>query len=290
MVRKKVVAKKVFALGFVYLCLALMFAPIFVLIVFSFTDSTAIGIWNGFTFNVYAKLFQNKELMLALINTMMLAVSSAVIATILGTLGAIGVYYSKPRIKKVYEAVTQIPVVNAEIVMALSLVVLFVSLGIGFNFFTLLVGHVALSVAFVYLSVKPRLVGMDPSIYEAALDLGATPSYALHRILIPEILPGIVSGFMLAFTLSLDDYVVTAFLRGARLFTLDPDNNLRTFNTLSTYVQSTIAKNPLPPELRALTTLIFIFAFGFLFINNMRINREAKLNQFHHRGGNKNEK
>ncbi|MFA6942727.1 MAG: ABC transporter permease [Bacilli bacterium] len=259
---------------YIFLILAIMYTPVFVLIAFSFTNSSNVGVWNGFTFELYGKLFRNRTIMNAVGNTLLLGVSTGIVATILGTLGAIGTYYSKSRVRKFVEGMTQIPVINAEIVMALSLVILIIVLiGNAFNFLTLLLGHVVLTVAFVYLAVRPRLVKMDPSIYEAALDLGATPTYALFHIIIPEIFPGIVSGFMLAFTLSLDDYIVTAFLR----------NN--SFDTLSTYVEGVIAKANIPPELRALTTLIFIFALLFLSLNNLRASREAKAAQFRHKGG-----
>lgn len=166
--------------------------------------------------------------------------------------------------KGAMEGITQIPVVNAEIVMALSLAVLFVAFGWQRGFLTLLIGHVVLTIAFVYLSVKPKLVQMDPNTYEAALDLGATPRYALYKVVLPEILPGIISGFMLAITLSLDDFIITAFTRNTG------------FDTLSTYVQGVIAKSSIPPELRALTTIIFSIALIGLIINNVRVNRESK--------------
>ena len=273
MVKNKEVIKKVFAWGYVSFIALLMYLPIFVLIVFSFTDSSNVGIWNGFTFSMYTRLFTNKDIMVVLGNTLLVAFSSAIISTIIGTLGAIGAYYSKYKSRQSIENLTQIPIVNAEIVMAMSLVVLFVILGGVFNFLTLLIGHVVLSVAFVYLSVKPRLMQMDPSIYEAALDLGAKPAYALHKVMLPEILPGIISGFMLSFTLSLDDFLFTAYLKPG------------SFDTLSTYVEGVIAKNPLPPELRALTTLIFLFALAILFANNARVKKEAKLRDFHKKGG-----
>jgi spermidine/putrescine transport system permease protein len=202
--------------------------------------------------------------MTALGNTLLVAVVSAAVSTILGTLGAIGIFYSKSRSKKILETMTQIPVVNAEIVIALSLAVMFVAFSVTRGFLTLLIGHVVLTVAFVYLSVKPKLSQMDPNTYEAALDLGATPRYALYHVILPEIIPGIISGFMLAMTLSLDDFIITAFLR----------NN--SFDTLSTYVQGVIAKSSIPASLRALTTLIFVGALLILVVNNLKDNWEAK--------------
>ena len=139
--------------------------------------------------------------------------------------------------------------------MALSLAVLFVALGIKFTFFTLVVGHVVLTIAFVYLSVKPKLQQMDPNTYEAALDLGATPRNALFKVVLPEITSGIISGFMLSLTLSLDDFVITQYLK-------EP-----TFETISTYIQKMLSKHPVPAEVRALTTIIFLFAVVVVIIN-----------------------
>ena len=256
--------KKVLAKSYVYIILFFMYLPVFLLIVFSFTDSDSVGIWNGFTFKLYGDLFQNKELMQAVLNTLLVAFVSAIISTIIGTLGAIGAYYSRKRARKFLEGITQLPIVNAEIVMALSLAVLFVALSIPFTFFTLVVGHVVLTVAFVYLSVKPRLVQMDPNIYEAALDLGATPRNALYRVVIPEILPGIISGFMLSLTLSLDDFVITQYLK-------EPS-----FETISTYIQKILAKHPVPPEVRALTTFIFLIAVIVVIVNNLTAKKKQK--------------
>ena len=252
--------KKILAYSYVYLILLLMYVPILVLIVFSFTNATYIGTWNGFSFELYAQLFESEEIMIAIGNTVIIAVISAICSTILGTLGAVGGHYLKRKGRAVLENINQIPVVNAEIVMALSLVVMFVFIGnmifAGqnlFSFWTLLAGHIVISAPFVYLNVKPKLLQMDPSLYEAALDLGCNPRKALYKVVLPEILPGIFSGFMLAITLSLDDFIVTAFTRGSGL--LSGANNIETISTL---VQAKIKKGPIPPEMRALTTIIFL--------------------------------
>jgi len=273
--------KKVLARGYVGLILLLMYLPIFVLIAFSFTDSSNVGTWNGFSLILYLRLFQNQEALAALGNTLLLAVSSATISTILGTMGAIGVFYSKKNFKKSMELVTQLPIINAEVVISLSLAVLFVAVGIARGFVTLLIGHVVLTVAFVYLSVKPKLQQMDPNTYEAALDLGATPNYALRHVIIPEIMPGIIAGFMLAITLSLDDFIITTFLRNVE------------FETLSTYVYASLRNmTHFPHELRALTTIIFIGAIGVLFANNALSKKDAakKMTAFLQKRGKINEK
>lgn len=257
--------KKIFAKSYIALMLLLFYAPIFVLIAFSFTDSDALGVWNGFTFDLYKDVFKNETIMEALRNTIMVALTSALLATILGTMGAIGIFYSKGKAKKTMNFLSQIPVMNAEIVMALSLTLLFTVLGIRSSFFTLIVGHVVLTAPFVVLSVIPKLKQMDPNIYEAALDLGATPTKAMFKVMFPEILPGILSGFLLSITLSLDDYIITAFLRN------------KNFNTLSTYVQGVTAKGPLPNVLRALTFIIVIVIFLILLGINYNVNRKEKM-------------
>lgn len=260
--------KKVLAKSYVWLILLIMYAPILTLIAFSFTESKNIGTWTGFSLELYKDMFKNEEIVEALINTIIVAVSAGVVSTILGTLGAIGVYYSGPKSKKIMNSVSQIPVMNAEIVTAISLTILFVSFGIKFNFFTLLIGHVVLTIPFVVLSIMPKLKQMDPNIYEAALDLGATPKRALWKVVIPEILPGILSGFMLTITLSLDDYIITAFTR---------DNS---FSTLSTYVYgATAKKGALPPTLRALTTVITLLVLLVLVIINFKTKNKKVVNR-----------
>lgn len=277
--------KKVLANCFIWLILLLMYLPILVLIAFSFTDTTVIGIWNvgggwlgtGLSGELYISLFQNKEVMVALGNTLILAFTSALVSTVIGTMGAIGSFYSKRRTQNLIEGMTQIPVVNAEVVMALSLTVMFVMAGnlifhnSLFSYWTLLAGHCVLSMPFVYLNVKPKLQQMNPELYEAALDLNATPAKALRKVIIPQIAPGIASGFMLSISLSLDDYIVTAFTSGTGL--LSGDN---TIQTLSTLIQSKIKKGPVPPEMRPLTTFIFLFVVLIVVIDTIIKHRKEK--------------
>ena len=269
--------KKILAYSYIYLILLIMYVPILVLIVFSFTNSTYIGEWSGFSFTLYKNLFQDEEILIALGNTLIIAVISSAVSTILGTLGAIGAFYSKKRSRALIENLNQIPVVNAEIVIALSLTIMFVFLGNFlfkeniFSFWTLLAGHVVISVPFVYLNGKPKLVQMDPSLYEAALDLGCSPRKALRKVLVPQILPGIVSGFLLSFTLSLDDFIVTAFTRGPGL--LSGEANIE---TLSTLVQAKIKKGPIPPNMRPLTTIIFLVVLVVAIIISVLRNKKIK--------------
>ena len=235
-----------------------MYLPVLVLIAFSFTDSERVGEWNGFSTDLYPRLFESEEIMTALGNTVLIALISAALATLIGSLGAVGAFYSKKKTRNAIDLATQLPVVNAEIVVAFSLTVMFVFVGnllnaYLFSFWTLLVGHMCLAVPFVYISVKPKLQQMDPSLYEAALDLGCSPTQALQKVILPEILPGVISGFLLSVTLSLDDFIVTAFTRGAGLLSGD-----KKIETLSTYIQAKIKRTAVPPEMRALTTLIFL--------------------------------
>ena len=247
--------KKIFGQIYIWLILIIMYLPILILMAFSFTDAVYVGQWNGFTFDLYPRLFQNQEIMIALGNTLIIALVSALVSTLLGTTGAIGAFYSKKWFRKTIDSLTQIPIVNAEIVMALSLQtqLQYIFHTQLFSFWTLLIGHVVLSLPFVYISVKPKLQQMDPSLYEAALDLGATPRTALRKVLLPEILPGVLSGFLLSVTLSLDDFIISAFTRGTGLL-----NGEANIETLSTLIQATIKKRPVPPEMRALTTIIFL--------------------------------
>ena len=258
--------KKFLAKFYIYLVLLIMYLPILVLMIFSFSPSDTLGNWDeGFSFELYGRLFKNEALMTAVGNTLIIAFVAATVSTILGTLGAVGVFYSKKKARKTIETMTQLPVVNAEIVMALSLAVVFKTLNTSYSFGTLLVGHVVLTVAFVYLNVKPKLVQMDPNTYEAALDLGSTPWYAMFKIILPEILPGILSGFLIALTLSLDDFVLTQYLK-------EPS-----FETISTYIQKIVTKHPIPAEVRALTTLLALAVLGAVVLITIYNNKKANL-------------
>lgn len=281
--RLKTVLQKTLAQCFIWLVLLLMYVPILVLIAYSFTTATNVGTWTGFSFQLYSDLFHDEEIMVALGNTIIIALSSSVVSLVLGTAGAIGVFYSKKKTREVIENVTQIPVVNAEIVIAMSLTVMFVFCGSYlfqganiFSFWTLLIGHVVLSLPFVYLSVKPKLQQMDPSLYEAAMDLGCTQKQALAKAVLPEIMPGVASGFLLAITLSLDDFIVTAFTRGAGLLSGE-----KSIETLSTLVQAKIKKGPIPPAMRALTTIIFVTVLLIVVLATIFQNRAAKKTKRH---------
>ena len=258
--------KRILSVLICALVLLFIYAPILLLVVYSFTESHVIGRWEGLSFELYAQLFRDAEIMQILFNTVWLALAAAGLSTILGTAGAIGIFYSRRRVAKPLQAMSQIPVINAEIVTAISLALLFSMLFLYRTYFSLIVGHMVLCTPFVVLSVLPKLKQMDSNTYEAALDLGASPSQALFRVVIPQIFSGIVSGFMLSITLSLDDYIVTAFTKPPM------------FDTISTYVYNAVKNgtNSSTPALRALSALIFIVMIAVLLIVNLRARKGAK--------------
>ena len=236
----------------IYLILVLMFIylPILILAVYSFTDSTNIGAIRGFSLQNYITLFTTDELRHMIGGTLLLAVGAAAIATVLGTMGAIGAFYSKERVSKAISTMNQVPVVNADVVTGFSIcILLVVVLQVSKDtFIPLVAGHVTLCAPFVYLAVLPKIKQMDSSLYEAALDLGATPFRALMDVVIPQLVPGIVSGFALAITLSLDDYFIATYTKPA------------TFDTISTYVVNATkgSQTAVKTALWALSTVIFL--------------------------------
>ena len=261
---------------FVYFVLLLMYAPLIYIAVYSFTMNKTTGVWGEFTFDNYITLFNpaeypvSEKIWNAVKNTALVAVTSASLATVLGTLGAIGIYYLRSKwLKNTLDFMTQIPVVNAEIVTAVSLCILFVitSSFMPRSFLTLVIGHVVISIPYVVMSVEPKLEQMDPSVYEAAMDLGATQTQALWKVVIPDIIPGILSGFLLSVTLSLDDYVVTAFTK--------PTSG--GFETISTYIDAATKRDGLPTQFRAFTAIMFAVILIVVVAMNIRSNQNAKV-------------
>ena len=257
--------KKIFQRSYIALILLFLYAPIFLLAIYSFIDTQIIGTSGEFTFDLYAQLITEETLRSAIVNTIILAGLASVLSTILGTLGAIGIFYNSRRLGKAINAASQIPVISAEIVTAVCMALVCNLMGFSRSFAAILIGHMVLCTPFVVLSVTPKLKQMDPNMYEAALDLGATPTQALFKVVLPEILPGIISGFVLSVTLSLDDYIISAFTR--------PED----FYTISTYVYDSVkvpSESPLP-ALRALSTVIFaVIAIGAI-IANIRSMRQG---------------
>lgn len=252
----------------IILVLCFLYLPILVLAVYSFTDAANIGAIRGFSLHNYVTLFTTPELVRMIAGTVVLAFAAAFFATVLGTLGAIGAFYSKKGMASAINTMNQVPVVNADVVTGFSICILLVVVsGISKDsFIPLIVGHVTLCAPFVFLSVIPKLKQMDSSIYEAALDLGATPFTALVKIVIPQIFPGIVSGFALAVTLSLDDYFVATYTKPA------------TFDTISTYVVNATkgAQTTIKTALWALSTVIFLVVVLFAVVMNVRADRDGR--------------
>ena len=254
--------------GFLGLVLLFLYLPILLLAVYSFTSSTQIGAIRDFSFKNYVTLFTTPVLTDMILGTVFLALGSAVIATLLGTMGAIGAFYSKRRASAFIMTLNQVPVVNADVVTGFSIcILLVVVLHISKeSYIPLVAGHVTLCAPFVFLSVMPRIKQMDSSIYEAALDLGATPFAALREVVIPQIVPGIISGFALAVTLSLDDYFIAMYTKPA------------TFDTISTYVVNATkgAQTTIKTALWALSTVIFLIVVLIVLGMNLRANRKQK--------------
>ncbi len=253
---------------YVALLLLVIYLPILILMVYSFTTSTTIGAIRGFSMQNYVTLFSNDELRGMIFGTITLGVGSALLATVLGTLGAIGGFYSKTLPSRYIGALNEVPVVNADVVTGFSIcIAMVVVCGVDKStFIPLVVGHVVLSAPFVYLAVMPKLKQMDASLYEAAMDLGATPAQALTKVVLPQIAPGILSGFALALTLSLDDYFIATYTKPA------------TFDTISTYVVNATkgSQTEIKTALWALSTVIFVVVLLVVFGMNLVNRRNAK--------------
>ena len=193
---------------------AFLYAPILILVLYSFNDSKSRGAWGGFTLRWYNELLHNREILSSLYNTILIAVLSAAVATVIGTAAAIGLHGWRGYKRTIIMNITYIPVLNPDIVTGVSLMLLFVFIRIPLGFMTMLLAHITFNIPYVILSVLPKLKQLDSYLYEAALDLGATPWYAFKKVILPEIMPGIITGLLLAFTLSIDDFVISFFTTG----------------------------------------------------------------------------
>ncbi|MBQ3208392.1 MAG: ABC transporter permease [Alistipes sp.] len=260
--------KKFFAQTYLWLLLALLYAPILIIGVFSFTEAKVLGNWTGFSTKLYTSLFAGgvrHSLIDAIENTLTIALIAAAVSTILGSIAAIGIHNMRGRRRQAIFFLNNVPMLNPDIITGISLFLLFISLGISQGYMTVVLAHIAFCTPYVVLSVMPRLQQMNPNIYEAALDLGATPFQALRKVIIPEIRPGMISGFILAFTLSIDDFAVT-------IFTIGNEG----LETLSTFIYADARKGGLTPELRPLSTIIFVTVLILLIIINVRSRRAAR--------------
>lgn len=241
----------------IYLALIfiLLYAPIVTLVVLSFNQSKTRAKWGGFTLKWYKELFQNEQIMSAFYTTLIIAFVSAAIATIIGTAAAIAIQGMKQKWKTMYMGLTNIPMMNAEIVMGVSLMLLFIAFHMTLGFGTILIAHITFNIPYVILSVSPKLKQTNRYTYEAAMDLGASPVKAFFKVVFPDIVPGVLSGFMLAFTMSLDDFVITHFTKGPGI------------DTLSTKIYTEVRKG-IKPEIYALSTIMFVTVLVLLILVN----------------------
>ena len=239
---------------YLFLILLFLYLPIGTLMVLSFNKSKSMSVWTGFTTQWYRDMFANPQIMSAIWNTFSIAIAAAVISTVIGTLACMGLMNMKKG-KNVLLGLNNIPLLNADIVIGISLMMTFLVFRISLSWGTVLLSHVTFCIPYVVLSVLPKFRQLTPNAYEAALDLGATPGYAFRKVVFPDIRPGIISGFLLAFTMSVDDFVITHFTRGAGI------------NTISTLIYSQV-KVGIRPTLFALSTIIFLVVLIILVISN----------------------
>ncbi len=251
------------------LIFAFLYAPIVVLIIFSFNDSKSRSIWNGFSLRWYETLFYDEEIREALGVTLQVAILSALFATVIGVLAAVGIHALNKKLRKVFLTVNNLPMVNPEIVTGISLMLLFVFIYqttglLRTGFLTLLIAHITFNIPYVILQVMPKLRQMNQHMYEAALDLGCHPTRAFFKVVMPEIMPGIATGALMAFTMSLDDFVISYFTSGS------------TAQTLSVTIYN-MTKRPITPEINALSTLMFgTILLLLLAVNIYQIRDDAK--------------
>lgn len=254
---------------FTVLVLIFLYVPMIVLAVASFNSGMDISVWKGFTFSQYGELFRDDVLLPLLGNSVLIAVLSSLAATILGTMAALGIHYMGRKMRAAALAVTNIPLTNPEIVTGVSLALLFAFLGqmMKINnilgFFTLLIAHITFNLPYVILSVLPKLTQMDPDLQDAALDLGCTPPQAFFKVILHEIMPGVISGALMSFTMSLDDFVISYFVYGPNFITLP----VEIYN---------YTKKPLHPKIYALFTLLFITILLVMVLMNLLQARDEK--------------
>ena len=240
---------------YIFLIILFLYAPIGTLTILSFNASKSRTKWGGFTLKWYKALFENEQILQALWNTLAIALLSSLFATIIGTIACLAMRGMKKRNRAIITGITNIPMLNAEIVTGISLMLLFIVLGVRFGFLTILLAHITFNIPYVILSVMPRIKQLNPSIYEAALDLGCSPFQAFFKVILPDILPGVLSGFLMAFTMSLDDFIITHFTKGPGI------------DTLSTKIYTEVKKG-IKPEMYALSTIIFLTVLVLMIMIN----------------------
>lgn len=249
--------KKALRRAYIALIMAFLYAPIVLLILYSFNDSKSRAVWGGFTLRWYQELFSDTAILSALGTTLTVGLLSAVISTVLGTVGAIALFQLRRRPRHALLSVINLPMLNSEVVTGVSLMLLFAMAHVQLGYVTLLLAHVGFGVPYVVLSVLPKLRQLDPHLAEAAQDLGATPLQGFLRVILPDIMPGVFSGFLMALTMSIDDFVISFFTTGSGVSNL----------SITIY---TMAKRGISPKINALSTLIFLCVFALLIGLNLR--------------------
>ncbi len=266
---RKTFIKRMIQDFYLVIILVFLYAPIATMAVLSFNSSKSRTQWGGFTTRWYTELFSSSTIMTALYNTLLIAFLSSLIAVIIGTAAAIAINGMKRVPRSLLMGVTNIPMLNADIVTGISLMLAFIAFGISLGFKTILISHITFNIPYVILSVMPKLKQTDKSTFEAALDLGATSVSAFFKVVFPDILPGVLSGFLLAFTMSLDDFIITHFTRGAGI------------NTLSTLIYSEVRRG-IKPSMYALSSIIFITVLVLLLITNFAPKRKKIIGENSH--------
>ena len=246
---------------FMALVFLFLYAPIFVLIVFSFNSSKSRAVWTGFSLDWYRELFQDSEILSALSTTLSVSVLAALIATVAGTFAAIGFYNMRKRWSRPLLTINNIPVINADIATGVSLCLLFVAAGgilhFDLGYVTLLIAHITFNIPYVIMFIMPKLYQMDKNLIDAAQDLGCTWMQAFYKVVIPEIMPGIINGLLIAFTMSIDDFVISYFTAGSKVQTL----------SMTIYAMT---RKRISPEINAVSTLLFVTVLLLLAIVNIR--------------------
>lgn len=255
---------KVFSIIFIVIMALLVYMPTLLLVAYSFTTSKTIGSWNGFSFDLYIEMFSDPEIMTALLNTIIVGLVSSILASFIGAITSVGIYNMKKRGQRLMDGLTQITMVNADIVTAAAFMMFFIMVQIiPDGYATLIVAHTVICIPYVVMSILPKLSQLDPNVYEAGLDLGATPTKTLWKVMIPQLLPAILSGFALAFTISLDDFTISNFVSSS-------------VDTIPQYLYNKLKFKGVMPVLRALSTLILVVAFVILLTINIVQNRKSK--------------
>lgn len=259
---------KVASIIFIVIMALFIYMPILLLMVYSFTTSKTIGSWNGFSFDLYVEMFNDPEIMTALLNTLIVGVVASLLASLIGVVSSIGIYAMKKNGRRLMDGITQITMVNADIVTAAAFMMFFILVQvIPDGYATLIIAHTVICTPYVIMSVLPKLNQLDPNVYEAGLDLGATPSKTLWKVMVPQLLPAILSGFALAFTISLDDFTISTFVSSS-------------VDTIPQYLYNKLKFKGVMPVLRALSTLILVVAFVILITINLVQNKKKKEKKF----------